>query len=182
MTAKKYKLDKHNANKGTDRGRKLVESSLRDLGAGRSIVADKHGEIIAGNKTYEAAEKLGLSVREIETDGTELVVVRRTDLDLSEPIGKARRLAYADNRAGEVGLDWNTAVLKEDLDAGLDVAALDIEDIELPSLVADIHGNTPATTARLMIPPRVWLTQREDVMTDIEMACCAFGVVVEWPK
>lgn len=43
--------DARNANRGTDRGRSAVRKSLQDLGAGRSIVLDKHGRIIAGNKT-----------------------------------------------------------------------------------------------------------------------------------
>jgi hypothetical protein len=35
--------DDKNANKGTDRGRKMVKQSLDDYGAGRSILIDKHG-------------------------------------------------------------------------------------------------------------------------------------------
>lgn len=38
--------DRRNANKGTVRGRGMVEKSLREVGAGRSIVADKEGRII----------------------------------------------------------------------------------------------------------------------------------------
>lgn len=41
--------DPHNANKGTARGRGLLEQSLRSYGAGRSALADKHGVLIAGN-------------------------------------------------------------------------------------------------------------------------------------
>jgi hypothetical protein len=29
----------------------MIENSLRNFGGGRSIVLDKHGNIIAGNKT-----------------------------------------------------------------------------------------------------------------------------------
>jgi len=123
----KLKADKHNANKGTKRGRALVEKSLKDLGAGRSILADKDGNIIAGNKTFEAAEKLGVPVRFVETDGTELVVVQRKDLDLEEPTGKARQLAYADNRAGELGLDWDQDVLGADVELGLDLGELGLD-------------------------------------------------------
>src|ERR1041384_588040 len=89
--------DTHNANQGTQRGRGLLEKSLRQYGAGRSILADKNGVIIAGNKTLETAADLGLPVKVVETDGTELVVVQRTDLDLTRDKA-ARELAYADNR------------------------------------------------------------------------------------
>ena len=68
--------DEHNFNKGTVGGAELMERSLKELGAGRSILIDKNGTIIAGNKTQEAAIKAGITkVRVIETDGTELVAL-----------------------------------------------------------------------------------------------------------
>ena len=71
--------DRKNANKGTQRGRALIDKSLRELGAGRSILTDASGQVIAGNKTLEQANAMGLLVRVVETDGSELVVVQRTD-------------------------------------------------------------------------------------------------------
>jgi hypothetical protein len=44
-------LDGSNANKGTKRGRELLEESLERYGAGRSVVVDRHHRVIAGNKT-----------------------------------------------------------------------------------------------------------------------------------
>jgi len=52
--------DQHNANLGTERGTKLLESSISKFGTGRSILIDKHGNIIAGNKTAEMAGQLGM--------------------------------------------------------------------------------------------------------------------------
>jgi hypothetical protein len=103
--------DPRNANKGTARGRALLERSLRTYGAGRSVLADKHGALIAGNKTYETAYELGMPVREVHTSGDELVVVVRDDLDLADPA--AKELAIADNRVGQLDLDWDTDVLAE---------------------------------------------------------------------
>lgn len=51
----KIKADKRNANRGSLRGKRLVEQSLAELGAGRSILVDKAGNIIAGNTTHAAA-------------------------------------------------------------------------------------------------------------------------------
>ena len=51
-----------------------------------------------------------MPVRVIETDGSELVVVKRTDLSLDD--AKARQLAIADNRSSEVGLDWDLPTLE----------------------------------------------------------------------
>jgi hypothetical protein len=63
----------------------MIENSLRNVGAGRSIVLDKHGKIIAGNKTVENAGAIGLEdVIVVQTDGTKLVAVQRMDLDLAK--------------------------------------------------------------------------------------------------
>ena len=74
------KFDSRNYRKHGEKNKKLIAKSLKECGAGRSIVIDADGEIIAGNGIYEAAQKAKIPVREVETDGTELVVVRRTDL------------------------------------------------------------------------------------------------------
>jgi len=104
-------LDERNANKGTKRGRELLGNSLEKYGAGRSVVVDRHNRVIAGNKTFEAAVAAGMkSIAVIETDGSSLVAVQRGDLDLKKD-KKARELAIADNRVGELDLDWNPEVL-----------------------------------------------------------------------
>ena len=113
--------DSRNANKGTPRGNQMIEDSLRQYGAGRSILLDKHGRIIAGNKTAENAGSIGLDdVIVVQTDGTKLVAVQRTDLDLNDP--RARQLAIADNRASEVSLDWDVEALKGLALDGVDLA------------------------------------------------------------
>lgn len=103
--------DPKNANLGTERGMALLDESLRTLGAGRSILVDKNGVVIAGNKTAQMAADIGLEdVILVPTDGRALVAVVRTDLDLeSDP--KAVRLALADNRIAEADLAWSPEVL-----------------------------------------------------------------------
>jgi len=102
--------DPQNTNNGTERGMQMLETSLRKLGAGRSIVVDANRTVIAGNHTFEAAQELGLPMIEVETDGTTLVVVRRTDLDMStDP--RARQLAIADNRTAQVGIEFNSELV-----------------------------------------------------------------------
>ena len=51
--------DDRNLNAGTERGQQLIEKSLREFGAGRSILLDKNNRIIAGNKTHANAELAG---------------------------------------------------------------------------------------------------------------------------
>ena len=113
--------DPRNANKGTTRGAAMIRASLRDYGAGRSILLDKNGAIIAGNKTAENAGALGhKDVIVVQTDGSQLVAVQRTDLDLKDP--RARQLAIADNRSGEVSLEWDPEMLKGLAGDGIDLA------------------------------------------------------------
>jgi len=109
-------LDGNNANKGTKRGREMLGKSLESYGAGRSVVVDRKNRVIAGNKTVEAARAAGMrSITVVETDGSSLVAVQRGDLDLRKD-KKARELAIADNRVGEIDLEWSPEVL-----ASLDV-------------------------------------------------------------
>ena len=105
--------DNLNANRGTKRGAALLENSLREYGAGRSILLDRNGKIIAGNKTVEQAGSIGLDdVVVVQTDGTKLVAVQRTDLDLDRD-PRAKALAIADNRVGQVDLEWDPRVLAD---------------------------------------------------------------------
>src|SRR5262245_49375336 len=115
--------DPKNANKGTPQGKRMLSTELKTFGAGRSIVVDRHGVVIAGNKTFEEAKALGLAVRVVDADGKALVVVRRTNLDLaSDP--EARQLALADNRVGEVNLEWDPRLLETFAADGIDLSAL----------------------------------------------------------
>ena len=70
--------DPQNANRGTPRGRDALADSLRSYGAGRAVLIDQHGAIIAGNKTVEQAKALGIPLRVIKTDGTHLIAVQPT--------------------------------------------------------------------------------------------------------
>ena len=111
--------DDLNANKGTERGRGLLEKSLRKYGAGRSIVTDRNGKVIAGNKTLEAVADLDLDVEVVQTSGDTLVVVQRTDIESGSK--EAVGLGIADNRVAELSLAWDAEVLEEiqDQDAAL---------------------------------------------------------------
>ena len=82
------KFDDKNFNKHTEYGMSLLEKSLRENGAGRSILVDKDDNIIAGNGIVEAAINAGISkTRIVEVTGDELVVVKRTDLELDSTCG-----------------------------------------------------------------------------------------------
>lgn len=113
--------DPQNANRGTDRGRAALVQSLREYGPGRAVLIDRCGRIIAGNKTVEEAKRLRLPLRVVKTDGHHLVAVQRDDLDLAtDP--RAKALAIADNRVGELDLEWDADMLQQLKADGLDLA------------------------------------------------------------
>ena len=143
--------DLHNANKGTAYGRGLLEDSLRELGAGRSILLDKKGRIIAGNKTVEVAGDIGLEdVIVVKTSGHQIVAVQREDLDLEEG-NTARRMAYADNRVTEVDLVWDYDAILEDLGDGINLkpffTAQDLSKIQIPDANKEIDEDELAQTS-----------------------------------
>jgi DNA modification methylase len=160
-------LDDRNANKGTERGLGLLETSLRRYGAGRSVLADRNGRVIAGNKTVERAVEMDLPVRVVQTDGRELVVVQRQDLDLKKHKA-ARELAVADNRVAELDLDWDVDALRTLRDGGLE-----FEPFFLPDELADLLDEEIDGPIETEVPPidrateleAKWSTSRGQVWT-----------------
>lgn len=131
---------KHNPNKGTPRGRKAIRASVVTYGAGRSILVDRTGEIIAGEHTAEAADAAGLPRTVVETDGQELIVVQRTDLTAGE--SRATGLALADNRTGDLNRRWNAKQVTADA-ATLETAGVQIfAPVEMADFVAELNRPT----------------------------------------
>lgn len=109
------KQDDKNFNKGTKRGGIMMRHSIETLGLGRSILLDKDNNIIAGNKTQETARELGFEdVIVVETDGSQVVAVKRTDLSLNSERG--REMALADNKTAQENIDLDYVKMREDLD------------------------------------------------------------------
>jgi hypothetical protein len=106
---KDLKHDHKNARRRTDRSSRLIAESLKRYGAARSIVIDEENRILAGNGTIEGAKAAGIkNVRVIETDGTEIIAVKRVGLTEDEKIG----LALADNRTSDLS-EWDGAMLHQ---------------------------------------------------------------------
>lgn len=126
------KYDKRNYRKHSDRNKNLIKKSLEECGAGRSIVIDNNDEIIAGNGLYEQAKKLGIKTKIIETDGSELVVVKRTDLATDD--AKRKQLAVMDNSTSDSS-EFDIELLQEDFelseldDWGIDLTVDDVENL-----------------------------------------------------
>lgn len=129
----KIKYDKRNFRKHSDANKAAIRKSLEECGAGRSVVVDADDELIAGNGVYEQAERLGIKTRVIETDGSELVVVKRTVLHTDDE--KRKKLAFADNASSD-NVEWDIPTLTEHIDA----ATIADFGVTLPEFDADTVG------------------------------------------
>lgn len=143
MAEKKGKLselipDDKNLNKHTQYGMSLLEKSVRGHKFGRSILVDKNNRIIAGNGIVETAANIGAEdIRIIETTGDELVVVKRTDVDLDTKEG--REMALADNATSAADLEWDMEKMEE-IESEWDI---DVSDwgIDLPEEEEEAHDD-----------------------------------------
>jgi DNA modification methylase len=152
--------DPKNANRGTDRGRAALERSLREYGPGRAVLIDRHGRVIAGNKTVEQARRLHIPFRVVKTDGHHLIAVQRDDLDLAtDP--RARALAIADNRVGELDLEWDIDMLRKLRADGLDLSAF-WTDAEFATLFAE--PTTGLTDENAVVEPGPTDIVREELV------------------
>ncbi len=143
------KFDKRNYRKHDKKNKSLIKKSLEKFGAGRSIVIDAEGEIIGGNGVYEQAQKLGLKTRIVETDGSELVVVKRTDLKTDDE--KRKALAVMDNSTSdtsEFDLELLTADFSVDEleDFGIELPEEEEEEeVEVPDVLEKEDSDKPFT-------------------------------------
>lgn len=106
----KIQSDSRNVRKHDTRNKQVIFDSLKELGAGRSILIDAADTAVAGNGVLEQAEKLGIPIRVVESDGSELIAVKRIDLAPDDP--KRKALAIVDNRSNDLSFFDNDELLK----------------------------------------------------------------------
>ena len=149
------KFDPKNYRIHTDKNKRLIRKSLEECGAGRSILFDKDNFIIAGNGVYEQALELGLPVRVIESDGNELIAIKRTDLSTED--AKRKALALADNYTSDTSVFDIDAIVEDfgvdELDAWeFDVDEFNVEDVSIDEVRPD-KERVGCLKERFIIPP-----------------------------
>lgn len=125
------KLDAHNYRIHDEKNLKLIKRSLKKLGAGRSILIDADGVIIAGNATYKTAQELGIPVETIPIDGSKVVALQRTDLHTQDK--ERKEMALMDNTTS-ANPNYDYGEIQTDFSAD-ELPSLGIDDI--PTLVED---------------------------------------------
>jgi len=116
-----FQPDSRNPRVQSKKGSDLLRRSLKELGAARSIVVDADNNVIAGHGTIQAAKEIDLTnVRVINTNGDELVVVRRMDIS-SKDVEKRMALNLADNASSDMSTYDKLAVERIINDFGAEV-------------------------------------------------------------
>lgn len=98
MQVKDLKQDRRNYRKHNQRNLDLIKKSVNEVGFGRSIVVNSENEIICGNGISSTLDK-DTKLRVVETDGTELIVVKRNDLKTGDL--KQTKLGIFDNSTSD---------------------------------------------------------------------------------
>lgn len=125
MELRDIKYDKKNYRKHSDKNKALIRKSIEETGLGRSVVIDSENELIAGNGVVSQLPK-NTKIKVVETDGSELVVVKRTDLKTADE--KRKKLALMDNSASDK-VEWDFNTLKADFS----LEELDKMGVEVPT-------------------------------------------------
>ena len=158
---KDLKSDHKNARRRTDRSAELIKESLQRYGAARSIVIDEDNRILAGNGTVEGAKEAGINrIRVIETDGDEVIAVRRTGLTEEQKVG----LALADNRTADLS-EWDQEMLNR-LGEQHDISLFFSQD--------DLDGILETEAEQL--PPEDFAEVDDDITTEHRCPSCGY----EW--
>src|SRR5574344_827525 len=109
-TVAELKQDENNYRKHSDENRRRIRKSINAAGLGRSVVVEADGVVIAGNGVASVVDE-DTPIRVVETDGTELVVVKRTDLHEGDE--RRKKLAFADNATSD-GVEWDFEAMAAD--------------------------------------------------------------------
>lgn len=112
MKVEDLKFDKRNYRRHSEKNQDLIKKSINEVGFGRSIVIDADNEIVCGNGVVSQIAK-STPIKIVETNGSELVVVKRTDLKTDDD--KRKQLAVMDNSSSDSS-DFDLTLLQEDFD------------------------------------------------------------------
>lgn len=158
------KFDSRNYRKHNTKNKRLIKKSLEECGAGRSILIDGDDEIIAGNGVYEQAQKLKMPVRIIETDGSEIVAIKRTDLKTTDE--KRKQLAVMDNSTSDSS-EFDFELMAQDFNVeALEDMGVDLPDNILPEEPEVVEDEIPEKCETRCKPGDIWQLGKHRLM------CC----------
>lgn len=150
--------DDRNANIHSEKGTKMLAESIERNGLGRSILISNDNEIIAGNGVCQSVKNTDIQkIRVIETDGTELIAIKRTDINSKSK--EFYDMALSDN-----------IVSKENIIIEADVVNAICEDYDIDEFKDDLENNNKIKKENL-IPfkkTHILLSFHPDLLIDIQ--------------
>lgn len=172
------KFDQKNYRIHDDKNKRIIRKSLEDCGAGRSVLVDKDNVLIAGNGVYKEAQALGLKVRFVESDGKELIVVKRTDLSTDDE--KRKLLALADNYSSDLSVFDVEAILEDFTGDELDAWEFDLSDIDIDDELLEIENKRAGSLKeRFIIPPFSILDTKQGIWQNRKQTWLDLGIKSE---
>ena len=142
--SKRIKIDSKNFNRHTDDGMKLLETSIKEVGAIESICIDKEGTIVTGNARFETFERLGFKPKMIELAENEYPVIA-TELDGEKRV-KAAILANTTAKQNiNLDIDLIQEIAVDEFDIDIVELGVEIMDFDIPDELIAPHKNNPPT-------------------------------------
>lgn len=165
------KIDEKNVRKHDDKNKKAIACSLQENGAGRSVLIDANDVLVAGNGVYEQAQKLKMPIRIVETDGTELIAIKRSDLSSDDVRRKA--LAIADNRCSDLSEfnDEKLAKMIEELRIADFTDSIGFDQNKIAKLLTDTE---------VLIPEKPEVDFSEELMEHHNYIVLYFDNEIDW--
>lgn len=153
MKISDLKQDKRNYRVHNKRNISLIKKSVNEVGLGRSIVIDSENEIVCGNGLVRTLDKK-TPIKVIETDGTELVVVKRTDLKTTDE--KRKQLAVMDNSTSDSS-EFDLELMAQDFNVeALEDMGVDLPDNILPEEPEVVEDEIPEQCETRCKPGDIW--------------------------
>ena len=179
---KHLRPDPNNLNRHTPRGSAMMEDSIRKFGFGDSMTVDRDGVVLSGNQRLETLADIQMdNPIVVQSDGTRPIVHQRTDLSATDPRGVA--LAIAQNRVGQVNLDWDIQALlalpREQTEACFSEKELEILAGTFTEPAISQQEARKTLAERFVVPPFSVLDARQGYWQDRKRAWLALGIQSE---
>jgi hypothetical protein len=126
----KIKLDKRNTNLHTDEGLQLLDKSIDKVGIIESYTISNDGVVISGNARHEKiSAKITKEPIVIETDGTEAIIIKRTDIESNTK--KFHEASILANTTAHKNYNLDTELIEEiAIEYDIDIEEVGVEVVE----------------------------------------------------
>ena len=126
----KIKLDKRNTNLHTPEGLELLDKSIDKVGIIESYTISNDGVVISGNARHEKiSAKITKEPIVIETDGTEAIIIKRTDIESNTKKFHEASILANTTANKNFNLDIEMIdVIAEEFDIDIEEVGVDVED------------------------------------------------------